>query len=276
MVPQPPSRTRRGRAPWLPALAAIAPLAGCAGDGGHEMLNAVLWQQHSAEYRALALQSYATALVRLDEALATPGWSAALEQRGDAAALPPAVILDLDETLIDNARYEARIVTRLQEYSRASFAAWCEEGGAAAVPGAVEFVTAARARGVTVFYYTAREERLRACTVRTLRAIGAGPVDDAHLFLRDAGTKEEVRARLASRYRIVLIIGDNLEDFVHGSKADAAARSALVSRHRHWFGRRWILLPNPVYGHWESLYYDFDHGAPRARKIEGKRSALVP
>ena len=88
-------------------------LAGCAGPerGAHEMLNAVLWQQDSAEYRALAMQSYALAAMRLDEALAAPGWSAALEQGGDASGLPPAVVLDLDETVVDNARYEARIVT---------------------------------------------------------------------------------------------------------------------------------------------------------------------
>jgi acid phosphatase len=253
-------------------------LAGCAGPerGAHEMLNAVLWQQDSAEYRALAMQSYALAAMRLDEALAAPGWSAALEQGGDASGLPPAVVLDLDETVVDNARYEARIVTRLGEYDRESFARWCEEGGAAVVPGAGEFLAHARSRGVAVFFYTAREERLRDCTLRTLRAAGIAPLDPATVFLRGAGAKSEIRRRIAATHRILLLIGDSLEDFVHGSKGPPEARRALVRRHRAWVGERWIVLPNAMYGHWEATLYGFDYATPRGRKLEVKRSALRP
>ena len=249
-------------------------LVGCASPPAHEMLNAVLWQQHAAEYRVLALQSYATASARLDEALATPSWSAALEQQAGAAALPPAVLLDLDETVIDNARYEARIVMQLGEYSRESFATWCEEGAAGAVPGAIEFLAAARKRGVAIFFYTAREESLRGCTLRLLNALGAGPVSEQELFLRGSGSKGEVRTRLSRSHRIVVLIGDNLEDYVDGTRTDAASRGAIAQRYAQWFGRRWIMLPNPVYGHWEALHYGYDYRAAHARKLARKRAVL--
>lgn len=272
MVPDP--FRRKPPAAGVCAVLAALLLAGCAATVPHEMLNAVLWQQRSAEYRALALQSYALATARLDEALATPSWSAALEQAPGAHRLPPAVVLDLDETVIDNARYEARIVTQLGEYSPENFAAWCEEGGAAAVPGALDFLAAARARGVAIVFYTARAEALRECTLRTLHMIGAGPVPPHMLFLRGDGSKAQIRSRLAQRYRIVLLLGDNLEDFVDGSKADETARQTIAERHAAWFGQRWIMLPNAVYGHWESLYYDFDHGTPRLERLRRKTAVL--
>jgi len=261
------------------ALAAVA-LAACAAPGTstqpHEMLNAVLWQQRAPEYRALAMQSYALAELRLREGLAA-GWSAALEQPPDgAASLAPAVLLDLDETVIDNSRYEARIVTQLGRYDRDSFARWCEEAAAGAVPGAVDFVRAARALGVTVLFYTAREERLRECTLRTLRSLGIAPVTAQEVFLRGAGSKGEVRARLSRSYRLVLLVGDSLEDFVEGSKAEPQARLALVRRHRERFGRQWIVLPNAIYGHWEAAWYGFDYGAPREAMLGRKVEALEP
>jgi acid phosphatase len=272
MVPDSPRHERPGIRVWTALVTML--LAGCANAPPHEMLNAVLWQQRAAEFRALALQSYATATARLEEALATPSWSAALEQQPGAASLPPAVILDLDETVIDNGRYEARIVRRLGQYSPESFAAWCEESTAGAIPGAIEFLAAARARGVAVFFYTAREEALRECTARTLRAIGAGPVAQQSLFLRGAGDKAQIRARVAMTHRIVLLVGDNLEDFVAGSKTDEAARRAIADRHAQWFGRRWIMLPNAVYGHWEALYYGYDQRMPRSARLGRKQAVL--
>lgn len=250
--------------------------AGCAPPGRHEMLNAVLWQQHAAEYRAVALQTYALAAARLDEALDDPSWSAALEQTGGGTGLPPAVILDLDETVFDNGPYEARIVTQLGEYSPASFARWCESETPGAVPGAVEFISMARKRGVQVFFYTARREELAGCTVRSLKALGLGDDVAGSVFLRGAGSKSEVRARLARTHRILLLVGDNLEDFVDGSKSTPAARVNLVQQHAGWFGRRWIVLPNPVYGHWEAAYYGFDYDVPRHEKVQSKRKALSP
>lgn len=256
-------------------------LSACTTPGlrSHEMLNAVLWQQDSAEYRALSRQAYGLALERLDAALNEPDWTAALEQKSDFSHLPPAIILDLDETVLDNARYEARIITRLGQYSRESFAAWCQEGQVEAVPGAVDFLRAAEKRGVAIFYYSARVEPLRACTLKSLAGLGLPSATSDHLMLREPGGrggKTQHRERVANRYRIVLLIGDSLEDFVAGSKASPERRRELVDRYAEWIGQRWILLPNATYGHWEATYYNFEYAMPREKMLQRKLEALTP
>src|SRR5215203_940023 len=76
----------------------------------HENLNAVAWMQTSLEYQASAVQAYRLAARQLDEALADRSWTAAIEQTGDASKLPPAVVLDIDETVLDNSPFQARVV----------------------------------------------------------------------------------------------------------------------------------------------------------------------
>ncbi|MDZ7750283.1 MAG: HAD family acid phosphatase [Gammaproteobacteria bacterium] len=264
----------------LPVLLAGA-LVGCAVGGPprdqepHEMLDAVVWQRLGAEYEAVARQTYRLAAHRLAQALADPSWSAALEESADATGLPPAVVLDIDETVLDNTPYEVRIIREHGAYSPATFAAWCEESAAVAVPGAREFLREAVARGVEVFFYTARRESLRTCTRRNLEALEL-PVaaDGTNLLMADGGAKDEWRRRIARHHRILLLVGDNLEDFVAGSRQDPAARRALVRRHGARWGRQWIILPNPMYGHWESALYDFDHGLSRAARTARKARGL--
>ena len=110
----------------LLAVVLFAGLNGCARhpekNNTHEMLNATLWQQTSAEYIGLTNQVYRAARSNLDRALADTAWTAALEQTNDYALLPPAVMLDIDETVLDNGPYEARIINTLGQYSPASFA----------------------------------------------------------------------------------------------------------------------------------------------------------
>src|SRR4051794_1235593 len=85
--------------------------------GSYENLNAVLWMQSSAEYRAAALGTYRNAEASLLCALADKTWTAALEQTQPAFDLPPAVILDLDETVVDNSTLQARLTAEQGTYS---------------------------------------------------------------------------------------------------------------------------------------------------------------
>jgi acid phosphatase len=251
-----------------------ATLVGCAKQeqypDTHEMLNATLWRQSSAEYRAIALQTYRLARTNLDHALADPQWTAALEQTGDAAGLPPALIADLDETILDNTSYEVRIIRRLGSYSPYSFADWCRDVNAPAIPGAREFLDYAVSRGVAVFYYSARTAPLRDCTTRNLRELRLPFPDDTRLLLADGPSKSDYRARVAGQYRILLLLGDNLEDFVTGSRADSSMRTTLAEHYAQRWGREWIVLPNPMYGHWEAATYGFDYRLPRTEQLQRK------
>jgi acid phosphatase len=240
----------------------------------HEMLNATLWRQSSAEYPAIARQTYRLASMNLDQALADPQWTAALEQKGNTTGLPPAIIADLDETILDDTSYEVRIIRWLGSYSPESFADWCREVNASAIPGAREFLDYAVAHGVAVFYYSARKESLRECTTRNLRHLQLPFPDETRLLLADRKSKSDYRADIAEHYRILLLLGDNMEDFVTGSRADPSVRIQLTDRYIQRWGREWIVFPNPMYGHWEAAPYGYDYQLPRTEQLRRKLRML--
>lgn len=260
------------------AVTIIVILTGCIQQperiNSHEMLNATLWQQTSAEYVAITNQVYRNARKSLDQALADTTWTAALEQTGDYAHLPPAVMLDIDETVLDNGPYEARIIKHLGQYSPATFAEWCRDEIAPAVPGAKTFLDYAVKQDVAVFYYSARREKLRDCTVRNMRELGLPLPEDSRLLLSNGTSKSGYREMIARHYRILLLVGDNLEDFVDGSKSDPASRRELALRHVQRWGHQWIVLPNSIYGHWEAAIYNFDYQLPREQQLQLKLQQL--
>jgi 5'-nucleotidase (lipoprotein e(P4) family) len=262
----------------LVASLAFVALAGCTKPAvdikAPEMLNATLWQHTSAEYEVAVQQAYRLAQDNLDKALADDHWNAALEQHNSDTTLPPAILLDLDETVIDNTEYEIRIIRELGQYSPESFAQWCESAEAPALTGVADFLEYAASRQVAVFYYSARKEALRSCTMRNLQVLGLPFADDPHLLLDDGTSKSEYRRMIASQYRLLLLVGDNLEDFVDGSKAQSGLRRELAQRYAGRWGREWIILPNPMYGHWESTTYDFDYRLPHEQQLQRKQEAL--
>jgi len=276
------NRTRRVHALrfgiYVTALVLCTVLAGCTKSKtepvAHEMLNAALWRQSSAEYPAIARQTYRLASMNLDKALVDPQWTAALEQTADTTALPAAIIADLDETILDDTSYEVRIIRWLGSYSPESFADWCRDVNAPAIPGAREFLDYAVAHGVTVFYYSARMESLRECTTRNLRYLQLPFPDESKLLLADGKSKSDYRAEIAEHYRILLLLGDNLEDFVTGSRADPSVRGELAERYAQRWGREWIVFPNPMYGHWEAAPYGFDYQLPRTEQLQRKLRML--
>jgi 5'-nucleotidase (lipoprotein e(P4) family) len=253
------------------------------GPQTHDGLNATLWMQGSAEYRATVLGLFRVAREVLDRALDDPEWNALPKQEraADFRHLPLAIIADADETLIDNSAYQARGIRDDIGYSRESFRAWVEERRATAMPGAAEFLRHAAGRGVTVFYITNRDAPEEfAGTLDNLRALGF-PVarDGSNLMLRGdprapAGEKGERRRWVGERYRVLLLLGDNLGDFVDGIDADPATRQALVDRHRDYWGERWIMLPNPSYGSWESSLIRHPRDGAGDDPRERKRSHL--
>jgi 5'-nucleotidase (lipoprotein e(P4) family) len=250
-------------------------------------LNAVLWVQRSAEYRALASQTYRAAAGHLDAALAAPHWDALVTAErgaaGRADGLPPAVIMDVDETVLDNSPYQARLVRDGLEYDDATWEAWVEEKTARPVPGVLEFTRAAAAKGVTIIYLSNRAQHLKDATLANLRAEGL-PVKDDSVFLglgtvvpgcEQKGSEKLCRRRLAGReYRVLMQFGDQLGDFAEVSPNTLAHRAALLEAHGPWFGERWWMLPNPTYGSWEPALFDNVWKAPRAERRRLKRQAL--
>jgi len=250
-------------------------------------LNATLWQQTAVEYDGLTRGMYELAGVMLDRALDDSTWTASLEQSEEGVASyrakPPAVVLDVDETVLDNSPYQARLVLENEAYTSETWQAWCREASASAIPGALAFTKAAAARGVQVIYLTNRDAAVEEPTRANLQALGF-PMDvDEDVLLTQgeipewrASDKTPRREAVAEAYRIVLLIGDNFGDFAGDVDVSIAKREQRAATFSRYWGTRWIVLPNPQYGSWEGATYGFDYGASALQKLRDKHNALQP
>ena len=242
----------------LAVLLVVMSLAGWAQEGASSFLDATLWVQTSAEYRAVAKQTYRAAGANLVRAVRDPKWTAALEQEGtDTSALPPAVVLDLDETVLDNSAYQAQLIGAGKTFSDETWQAWVKEARAGAVPGAVEFLKMAAALGVEAVFITNRvcdPGSAEDATVQVLRAHGI-LFQTANLMCKQGGSdKSARRLAAAAKYRLVMLFGDDLRDFVTLTKEKDTLDGRLdaASARDYWLGERWFVLANPMYGSWES------------------------
>lgn len=253
--------------------------------GADDNLNAVAWVQTSIEYKAISEQTYHAAAQLLDRALAEPNWDALVtDERANAATgKPPAVILDVDETVLDNSPYQARLIADGSEYDEVSWDRWVSEKKAKPLPGVVDFTKAAAAKGVTVLYLSNRAEHLQDATLENLRAVGL-PVKDESVFLglgtfvegcEQIGSEKACRRQLAGRdYRVLMQFGDQMGDFVQILANTPEGRTALYDEYADWFGERWWMLPNPTYGSWEPALFNNDFAQPRDARRAAKRAAL--
>lgn len=234
-------------------------------DINNESLNAILWQQTSAEYRALCYQAYNSAL---DEVKA----AAKIFTSNDK---PLAIILDCDETVLDNSRADAAIIDR-EDISVGINAQWFKAGEAGAMPGAKEFLDSVDSLGVRIFYVTNRGESTRADTMRNMKALEFPQVDDAHVILKsDESSKDSRFSRIAASYDVVVYLGDSAHDFPMGIYYKGKdERNAITDANKSLFGRKYIVLPNPVYGLWMwSIADGYDKMSP-AEQHKAKTDAL--
>ena len=268
-----------------PPLATPSPAVPAASAPADDNLNAVAWSQTAVEHDLIYLQTYRDAETRLLPAVHDAEWDALskTDRVGAFEHLPPAVILDIDETVLDNSPYQARVIKSGGEFNEADWAAWCREARARALPGAVEFTRFAASHGVAVIYISNRAKDLDEVTLRNLRQAGfpvSGP--DAFLGLgtvvdgcEQVGSEKGCRRQLVSRrYRVLMQFGDQLGDFLDVSTNTVAARRQTVAPYLPWIGTRWFVLPNPTYGSWEPALFNNDYGNPRDQRRQQKLDAL--
>jgi 5'-nucleotidase (lipoprotein e(P4) family) len=230
---------------------------------------AVLWQQSSGERRALSYQAFTLARMMLDRDL----------RMNHGSKKPRAVIVDCDETIIDNSRFQGMLLKNRVNYNQKDWTAWINRAEAEAVPGAVEFLRYAASRGVWVFYITNRNDIQKAGTASNLKKLGFPNVNDQTLLVQTDpknSSKELRRQSVGEKYHIVLLMGDDLNDFsdVFESSKTVDARVAAADRYQAEFGKRFIVLPNPMYGNWESAIYGYNFKLTEAEKAEKRRSLL--
>jgi acid phosphatase len=263
---------------FLPVLFAF-PLLAQPDPPTHQKLIPTLWTQTSVEWKAAALQAYRNARVELRRALKDKHSTALADSSEDRRKLPPAVILDIDETVLDNAPGQARQVIAGTDFNPGQWDRWVREAKAEAIPGAIDFCRYAASRNVRVFYVTNREQSHEQATRDNLERLGfpLARDEDTVLTRGEAGEgsdKGERRKLVAGKYRVVMLVGDDLGDFLSNVRGTPEQRAALAAPYSEYWGSKWILIPNPSYGSWEQALYG-DAPAPAAR-LERKLRHLDP
>jgi acid phosphatase len=286
----------------VPALA-VALLAGCASLSSappapvvqvtqqvqvpppDDSLNATAWFQTSVERDLVFREIYRAAGEKLATALADKSWDALPrgDRDNDPRALPPAIIVDVDETVLDNSPNQVRQIRKGGEFNDVDWDAWVQQRAAKPLPGALEFLNAAARQGVTVFYISNRSAAQSAATVDNLRQAGF-PIAGAGQFLGKGtpvegctakGSDKGCRRRSVGRsYRVLMQFGDQVGDFVDIAANTGDGRRAAIAPYIDWVGERWWTLPNPVYGSWEPALFGNDWKQPAAARRAAKEAAL--
>jgi len=238
-------------------------------------LDSNLYMQTSAEYRACCLQAYRWAKRVIHDKVIS---RVAKESLDPQAEKPPAVVLDLDETVLDNRQFQTRQIREGWAYNTDYWAQWEADGSneVGVIPGAVEFIQHLQTLGIQPVYITNRNVRSQEQTLAALERFGIS-VPTELLLCADANTKSNKDSRrqlIREKFDVLMFVGDNLRDFDNMFKDDESlvdsglridARNAKVDQQASKFGTDWILLPNPAYGEWQK---PLEKGVDAAKQLE--------
>ena len=240
----------------------------------------VIYVQTSTEFAANNIQTFNNASKALDIALKDKTWTAALEQKDNFVSKDPAIIVDVDETVLDNSSFQSRTILSGLSYPN-GWAKWVNESKATAVEGVYKFLHYANESEVKIFYVTNRLESFREPTIKNLKSLGL-PFDDSlnSLIMRedeDVRDKTERRKNIAENYRIVLLLGDQLTDFISTKEAYVfhSDRKKLANKYSDMWGSKWFMITNPTYGRWELSIYD-EMPKSEEEAIQKRKETLNP
>ncbi len=266
---------------WIVGLLITGGCSGIQPEAQNNLFNSTLWTQTASEHKAHAIQVYNTGKMNIDKAIRDKAWTAVLEQKEGFSSLPPAVVLDIDETVLDNSRYQARLLLDGTGFSPATWDKWVSLKSAPALPGAVDFINTTAEKNVEVIYITNRQCSPRATggpacpqeqdTLDNLKRVGILNVKPENILLKReqpdwSSEKKSRREAVVSKYRVVMLFGDDLGDFLPGVKKNITPgqRDALVEKHGDNWGYKWYMLSNPGYGSWLRVLDD-----PKSKHLTG-------
>lgn len=264
-----------------------------------QSLLAINWVQQSGEYQALTYQAYNIAQVAFDNAV-------------QQNITNPAVVIDIDETVLDNSPYQASLIDTNNEFSSNTWNQWVMAEKAQVIPGAVEFINYVNSNGGTVFFISNRDESsthnsaqndLELATINNLHKLGITGVSEETVLLKGEFTKiidgqenqgkqwreQAITKGLANgiKYNIVMLVGDNLNDFAELEKNNNDLRKKFVQTTKNQQGiflqqtnqetikPAYISLPNPMYGYWEYGLYKERNLTPEQKNQHRKKSLIL-
>ena len=184
-----------------------------------------------------------------------------MEQGDSYQEKPPAIILDVDETVLDNSIFQARSILNGTSYPT-GWIDWGMEENAPPVTGVKDFLQKAKKMGIKIFYVTNRVYELEEATLNNLLKEGL-PIDSLDDLLMKGennwgSDKTSRRELIAKDYRILMMFGDQISDFtpLKESSVEIELRHNLVEKYASFWGSKWYMLANPMYGKWEGALYN--------------------
>jgi 5'-nucleotidase (lipoprotein e(P4) family) len=222
---------------WCSLPILLVPVAAAAQQLDHLELK---WMRDSEEYVAIFRQTYALAAGVVER-----------QARSVASGTPWAVVLDLDETVLDNSIYQLERAASRLPFDSASWNAWVRRGRADTLPGAAGFIAKVRALGGRIAYISGRNDYTAEETRRNLETLGLWwegdrlCLDTADRAYTKRTRREELRtgtgrcAWAGERVRVLAYLGDNIADIPEADEEEGE------------LGVTWFMLPNPAYGGWE-------------------------
>lgn len=228
-------------------------------------LLAVAWQQNSGEVNALRYQAYNSAMNYVDKLVK------------EKTTKPYAVTLDIDETIIDNSPHAGYEIKHSDPYSSENFNKWIQKADAKAIPGAKEFTDYAKSKGIEVFYVSNRKEDIHLdATIKNMKKLGFVNSDKEHILLKTNDSDKAPRwNKIEEKYNLAMYCGDNLGDFPNGyyNKSNEE-RNKIVKEQSTYFGNKYIVLPNPVYGDFENAIYNYNLNKTPSEKIQDRLKSI--
>lgn len=226
---------------------------------------ATAWFQKSAEMRAIYYQTYNLAKLALTDNL-----------QNATTDKPKAVVLDIDETVLDNSPFEVKCIETGIGYTPETWKTWTSRASAKILPGVEGFLSLAASKQVDVFYVSNRNVSELDATIKNLQKYNLPNVDSAHIFLRvEESSKTKRRNTILENYEVLLYIGDNLTDFDDLYKdRNANLGFEEVDSTQNLFGQKFIILPNPMYGEWEKALYENSYKISDSLKIIKRKEIL--
>lgn len=202
--------------------------------------HSLYWQKNSAEYVALSYQAYNLAKFRLDEKL-----NSEFNKR-------PAIVIDLDETVLNNLPYNEMLIDSSEVFTQESWSKWVNKKIATKIPGSLEFINYAKSKNVKIIYLSNRRVENYDPTKENLVNLGYPFDKDTLMLLRDETSDKTARRNTLNDYEIIMLLGDNLADFnsVFYKKSNKERIQSVDSLSK-MFGDKFIVFPNLIYGDWE-------------------------
>ncbi len=231
----------------------------------NQLQMAVLWYQQAAEMRLSYYQAFEYGKLLLDKKLAE-----------NTHQKPAAVVLDIDETVLDNSPYEAYLIDNGITYEDATWKNWTSQARAEALPGALDFVNYVKSKGVEVIYISNRAVDELEPTLKNLKNENFPNATEEFVLLKSTtSNKTPRREKVMEKYDVLLFVGDNLTDFSEGyANRDATMGKDLVDKELELLLENFVMLPNPMYGEWEKAIYENNYGLSDELKLKKRKSLL--